>query len=139
MKERVRKTKDLRMEMRKMSVQNLHSQNSLTHMMLSAGTNHQKFRGQQEVRGQATDLMNSCFLATALFFYSIPRPYHFLSLALFLSFTPHLSLCHPVPLCLPAIPLSQHCRTYFHLFVSSSPSVRSTYISPFALSLPIYN
>lgn len=49
---------------------------------------------------------------------------------------PHLSLCHPVLPCLPAIPLSQHCRTYFHLFVSSSPSVRSTYVLPFPLSLP---
>ena len=52
---------------------------------------------------------------------------------------PHLSLCHPVLLCLPAIPLSQHCRTYFHLFVSSSPSVRSTYVPLFAFSSTISN
>lgn len=79
-----------------MSVQNSQNQNGLTHVRLSPGTNHQKFRGQQEVRGQATNPMNSCFSDTALFFDSSPNPsHHFLSLALFLSFTP-LSLCHPV-------------------------------------------
>lgn len=121
-----------------MSVQNPHSQSSLTHVVLSPGTNHQKFRGQQEVRGQATDPMNSCFSATALFFDSFPPtpltiffPWPFSSPS-----PPHLSLCHPVLLCPSTITPSQHCRTYFHLFVSSSPSVRSTYISPFPLPLP---
>lgn len=45
----------------KLSAENWHSESSLTHVMLGPGTNHQRFRGQQEVRGQASDPTNSCF------------------------------------------------------------------------------
>ena len=79
-----------------MAAQNTHSKNSLTHVMQSPGTNHQRLRGQQEVRGQATDPMNSCFSATSLFFNSFPHPPdHFISLG--------LSLCCPSVILFPSI------------------------------------
>lgn len=96
--------------------------------MLGPETIYQEFRGQQEVRGQTTDPMNSCFPATALFFGSslpvpvaifFPWPFSFPSAHLSpISFGPHAN------------------RTYFHLSVSSYPSVRSTYVFLFPFPLP---
>lgn len=90
------------------SILNQHSEHCL---MLSPGTNRQRFRGQQEVWGHPTDLMNSCFSGTALFFDSF---HPILSTIFFPFFTPRLSLCYP----LPTIPRGQRDK---HIVICVSP------------------
>lgn len=84
-------TKDLRMEIRNVCTE------PTQHEQPDAESWNQspKFRGQQEVRGQASDPMNSCFSATALFFDSFPPP------LLPCSFPGPFPLLHP-----PSLPLS---------------------------------
>lgn len=112
------------------------AESSFTHVMLAPGTNHQRFRGQQEVRGQATDPMNSCFSATALFFDSfLPTPFNIFFPLLF-------SSPSPPDLPLPrshrddtARPISLCCSPPLHLLGCFSPSP-SFELSSATFSLP---